>query len=221
MQPEITVEDYLLAMYELLESHGEARLSEIAQILEIAPSSVEEKLAKMAASGLVRKNKRGAFELTDEGMEKALKIVRKHRLAEVLLTDILGMPWAEAHEESRVLEHAIDEKIADLIERKVSSRYCPHGNPIPDKEGRVAQLADLPVSKVRGSARVTRITFEEFDTLYMVEALGLKPGAVISVEQGPDGLRVHQKDESGREREFRISRELAEVVRAMPLESDL
>ncbi|WP_449462700.1 metal-dependent transcriptional regulator [Tardisphaera miroshnichenkoae] len=221
MQPEITIEDYLLAMYELLESHGEARLSEMAQILEIAPSSVDEKLAKMTASGLVRKNKRGAFELTDEGMQRALKIVRKHRLAELLLTDILGMPWAEAHEESRVLEHAIDDKIGDLIEKKVSARYCPHGNPIPDKEGRVAQLEDLPISKLHGSARVTRITFEEFDTLYMAEALGLKPGALIFVEQGPEGVRVRQKDESGREREFRVSRDLADVVRAMPLESDL
>ncbi|MGC8601254.1 MAG: metal-dependent transcriptional regulator [Thermoprotei archaeon] len=220
MQTQITAEDYLLAIYELMESYGEARLTEIARILNVAPSSVEEKLDKMTASGLTKKNKRGSFELTEAGMRVALVAVRKHRLAERLLTDILGMPWAEAHEESRILEHAIDEKIADIIENRTQSRFCPHGNPIPDKDGRVMPVDDLPLLKVEGKARITRITYEEFDTLYTADALGLRPGAEISVDRDGNSVRIRTRDEEGRERTFRISDDLALVIRAKPLERE-
>ncbi|MFP3220386.1 MAG: metal-dependent transcriptional regulator [Candidatus Marsarchaeota archaeon] len=215
MQISISDEDYLLVIYELLESRGEARTGEIAKIIGIAPASAEDKMGKLIRDGLLTKNGRGSFEFTEKGYELALAVVRKHRLAERLLTDLLGVNWAEAHDESRVIEHAIDDKIASLIEGKLDAKFCPHGNPIPDKDGHVVDLGDLPLSKLRGKAVITRVTYEEFDTLRVVEALGLTPGSSVRVEKrGADLWVVLSKDGSA----VRIPKDIQEVIRGKPLE---
>jgi len=214
VQNQITEEDYLLAIYELLEGKGEARTSEIASILRVTPGSAEDKLLKMIGAGQLRKNGRGSFEFTQEGYKDAVMAVRKHRLAERMLTDLLGIGWAEAHDESRIIEHAIDEKIAALIEDKLKPLFCPHGNPIPDKNGYISKLNDLPLSKITGRAVVTRIPYEEFDTLYLVDALGLKPGSEVIVEREGNEIWLNVLKNGNK---IRLSKVLADIVRGAQL----
>ncbi|MDP7974675.1 MAG: metal-dependent transcriptional regulator [Thermoprotei archaeon] len=206
-------EDYLLAVYELIDSWGSARLADVCKIIGVAPSSAMQKLDRMTSQGILLKNGRGNYELTESGMRLALKAVRKHRLAERLLTDVLGLGWAEAHEESRLIEHAIDERIAKAIEGKTGAVTCPHGNPIPSSTGSVEGQQDFPLDSLSGKVVVSRVSYEEFETLYVLEAMGIRPGTKLQVDVEKDAVLLHLTDGTRR-----VSKALAHVLRGRPLE---
>ena len=127
-------EEYCEAIYELHEDDVEVIQARIADRLVISRPAVSEMIKRMEGEGLVStaKNK---IQLTPKGRQLAERVVRRHRLAERFLTDILGLSWAEAHKEAGKWEHVMSDKVEAAMDRILSSpTTCPHGNPIPGSD---------------------------------------------------------------------------------------
>jgi DtxR family Mn-dependent transcriptional regulator len=144
----------------------------------------------------------GGVVLTAEGREEALSIIRRHRLAERFLVDVLGLGWDEVHEEACRLEHSLSPKVQDALERFLEyPERCPHGHPIPDAELSIASAPGVELAEVlpgeRG--RVVSVREENEEILRHLYGLGVTPGAEVVVVEAapPDGtllVRVGERD---------------------------
>ncbi|HEY6586314.1 MAG TPA: metal-dependent transcriptional regulator [Candidatus Methanoperedens sp.] len=205
-------EEYLEYIYKLQEMHESATTSKLAQRLELAPSSVSEMLKQLEQKGLVEYAEKGVV-LTKEGELKARKVIRKHRLSERLLTDILGFKWDKVHEEACRLEHDISSEMEDKIEEKLDNpKTCPHGYPIPDKEGFIVQDNTVKLSELKANEKGVIISvFEEnSEMLQYLGSLGLYPEIEVKVKSvapfgGPILIRVTGS-------EISVGKELAEKI---------
>ncbi len=131
------VEEYLEALWILTVERGKelAKVKEVAEALNFSPPSVVEMLKKMEKLGLVEYISREGVRLSSLGKEKASEVIRQHRLAELLLTEILGLELSQVHEKACKLEHHISQEIAQAVCTKLNHpRKCPHGKPIPKGE---------------------------------------------------------------------------------------
>jgi len=179
-------EMYLKTIYNLEWKNGSARTGDIARILKITPGSVTNTLEVLEGKGLVVREPYKGVNLTDEGGKLALSVFRRHRLAERLLVDLLGMDWAESHEEACRLEHSISEQVANSIEKRLEDpKTCPHGNPIPDEKGVMNMTKSDALSTLENgeNAVVTMIPDESGEVLRYLSTLGMTPGAKITVEE--------------------------------------
>lgn len=191
-------EMYLKTIYNLETKNGSARTGDIAKTLNITPGSVTNTLEVLEGKGLVVREPYKGVNLTDAGRKLALSVFRKHRLAERLLVDLLGVGWAESHDEACKLEHSMSDQLANSIQKKlVDVKTCPHGNPIPDENGVMASpKADALSALENGqTALVAMIPDESTEVLRYLSTLGMVPGAKISVEEkapfkGPMLVRV-------------------------------
>src|SRR5207248_8204373 len=123
-------------------------------------------------------------ELTERGITVALEMLRHHRLIELFLSEILGVPWDQVHEEADRLEHVLSEDLEERIAAKLGQpTHDPHGDPIPTREGVVPARDALPLSElVSGAAgTITRIAQQEQPVLQYLQSLGLVPGAHVTV----------------------------------------
>ena len=127
-----TVEEYLEAILNMA-SEGKMVLgARLAERLQVSPPTVTATLKRMKRDDLITTNGKEGTSLTEKGMKLAIGIVRRHRLAERLLMDILKIPWYETHQEACLLEHAMSERVVErLYEVLGKPTICPHGNPIP------------------------------------------------------------------------------------------
>src|SRR5699024_864808 len=124
-------EEYCETIWELHEDDVEVIQARIAERLEVSRPAVSEMMQRLTAEGLAEVED-GRIHLTNHGLRLAEQVVRRHRLAERFLTDILGLSWAEAHQEAGKWEHVISESVEVAISRVLGSpTTCPHGNPIP------------------------------------------------------------------------------------------
>jgi DtxR family Mn-dependent transcriptional regulator len=131
-RPTPTVEDYLQEVYDLLLDGKSVIAARVAERIGVAGPTAWATLQRMQRDGLVTLNARHEIRLTDKGKEAAESIKRRHFLAERLLVDILGLDWADAHEEAHRIEHAV----SPLVEQRIMEMLghpttCPHGNPFP------------------------------------------------------------------------------------------
>jgi DtxR family Mn-dependent transcriptional regulator len=189
------IDDYLKVVYQHTEWQDERITpSQLAQQLGLAPSSVTEMVQKLAASGLVDHRRYGPIELTAEGERRAAAIVRRHRLVETWLVGEYGYTWDEVHDEAEVLEHALSDKLLDRIDARLGRpRFDPHGDAIPDAEGRTERvpfvmLGDAPAGH-RG--RVLRVSDRDPRLLRELEGLGVDVGREVTVvDAAPPALDV-------------------------------
>ncbi|RLG49688.1 MAG: metal-dependent transcriptional regulator [Thermoproteota archaeon] len=179
------VEEYLGVIYRLELEGKRPRTTEIAKMLGVSPSSVTAMLQRLASEGLVEYESYKGVKLTEKGKKAAARVLRRHRLAERLLTDILGVSLEDSHEEACRLEHVISLS----LERKIADKLgnpdtCPHGNPIPTEDGEVAIPDDLSLSEIEPPAKVvvTRLTDENKPLLSRLVSLGILPGEEIQVK---------------------------------------
>ncbi len=170
-------------------------------------------LKKLGAEGYLTYEARGVAKLTEKGLTVAVRVIRRNRLAEVFLQDILGMPWDEVHEEACRLEHAISERVEErLVAVLGDPKVCPHGLPIPPADlsapTRVGQrLADAQAGT---TVRVVEVVEDVPETLRYLDQIGLRPGATIDIiERGPLGGPITVEGSSGR---TAISIELARLI---------
>lgn len=177
---------YLKTIYNLETRNGSARTGDIAKTLNITPGSVTNTLEVLEGKGLVIREPYKGVNLTDAGRKIALSVFRRHRLAERLLFDVLGMGWAESHEEACKLEHSMSELVANSIEKKLEDpKTCPHGNPIPDESGSMVTPKSDALSTLESGqdAVVTMVPDETTEVLRYLSTLGMTPGAKISVQE--------------------------------------
>jgi DtxR family Mn-dependent transcriptional regulator len=179
------VEMYLETVYRLKETQGIARTSAIAEFLGVSMGAVTNTLASLESRGLVRRQAYRGVDLTPKGEALALRVLRKHRLVERLLTEVLGMEWSEVHETACRLEHAITDDVTEALERLLKNpKTCPHGNPIPNSAGKIRQTSTEPLSKLSPTQKGTLVSIreEKSDVLRYLASLGLVPGVSIRVE---------------------------------------
>jgi DtxR family Mn-dependent transcriptional regulator len=177
---------YLKTIYNLEWKNGSARTGDIAKILEITPGSVTNTLEVLEGKGLVVREPYKGVNLTDGGRKLALSVFRRHRLAERMLVDMLGVGWAESHEEACRLEHSVSDQVANSIQKKLGDpKTCPHGNPIPDEKGTMAPIKADALSALENgeNATVAMIPDESTEVLHYLSTLGMTPGAKITVEE--------------------------------------
>jgi DtxR family Mn-dependent transcriptional regulator len=191
-------EEYLEAIYRLEEKTGSARTMERARQLKVVPGSVTNTIESLERRGLVTHEPYKGVKLTEKGRKLALKVLRRHRLAERLLTDILRVDWSEAHDAACKLEHAIATGIIKPLEKALGHpKTCPHGNPIPTACGGIIEEKSEPLTNLnpKESGIIVKITEEEPSILQHLATLGLKLGVSVEVEQkapfgGPVTVRV-------------------------------
>lgn len=187
------VEEYLETIQSLEEEGTTVIQARIAQRLGRSAPTVSEMLDRLSADGYVRRSGR-TIALTDEGREVAERVIRKHRLAERLLVDVIGLPWHKAHLEAGRWEHVISDEVESLLVGLLGNpATCPHGNPIPGAppdETRASQvsLADAePGSRVR-VARITEEVELDQPALNYLGSHGVVPGTEAMVrDRAPDG----------------------------------
>lgn len=184
-------EEYCEAIFELREDDVAVIQARIAERLDVSRPAVSEMIRRMEAEGIVTVTK-GAIRLTDEGLALAERVVRRHRLAERFLTDILGLSWAEAHVEAGRWEHVISDNVEQAMTRVLGDpTTCPHGNPIPGTAYEPPTTTPLAELEVGASFTVSRIPEElEFTPglLEFLEDSSLQPGMEgVVTAASPDG----------------------------------
>jgi DtxR family Mn-dependent transcriptional regulator len=181
--PSATLEEYLEAIYKLSE-RGPVRPGGLAETMGVSAPTVTATLSRLQSGGLVARADDGAVELTLTGRQSALDIVRRHRLAERFLVDVLGLSWDEVHDEACQLEHALSPRVQQALESFMDNpEVCPHGHPIPSANGEIAVPEGAPLSEcvVGDELEISRIADEDSELLSYLSSLGLFPGTTIRV----------------------------------------
>lgn len=190
-------EEYCETIFELNEDDVDVIQARIAERLNVSRPAVSEMIRRMEHEGLVEVDR--GVHLTAAGLKLAETVVRRHRLAERLLTDILGLSWAEAHQEAGKWEHIISPNVEKAIVRLLDDpTTCPHGNPIPGTDYRAPDAVALSALKVGDSFQVSRIPEAlEFTPglLEFLEEAAILPGHDGSVTaSSPDGTTTVEID---------------------------
>lgn len=185
--PTSTVEDYLKAI--LLEGQKSPgaliSMGQIASALSVSPGTVTSMVKTLSKSGLVSYEPYSGVELTDAGRVLATHVLRRHRLIELFLVQVLGLDWSEVHDEAELLEHAVSDRVIDQMDEMLGRPAVdPHGDPIPDARGRyeepaVASLLGCPLGQ---ELRVVRVTDQSPEFLQLAEREGFIPGSRLTVE---------------------------------------
>lgn len=185
--PSATLEEYLEIIYKLSGS-GEVRPTQVADALQVSGATVTATLRRMESAGLVERPG-GGVSLTESGRREALDLIRRHRVAERFLVDMLGLSWDAAHEEACRLEHALSPRVLEALESYLSNPdVCPHGHPIPGVDGSVADTGGTPLTDVSDARPVAIASVPEDDeaVLSFLGEAGMRPGARLAVvQEGP------------------------------------
>ncbi len=154
--------------------------------LRLAPGTVTTLVKDLAAKGLVVYQPYRGVRLTPEGRERAIVMLRRHRLLELFLVEILGMDWAEVHSEAERLEHGVSDRLAECLDATLGHpRVDPHGDPIPPHDGALParRQTSLLSCEERRDLTVSRISDQTPDFQELIDRIGLRPGSQVRVEE--------------------------------------
>ena len=171
-------EDYLKTIYKIELEESPVRTTAIAKALGVEPASVTGVIKRLAELDLLEHQPYKGVTLTPSGRKVALSVIRRHRLVELYLTQSLGYSWDEVHDEADLLQDGVNQKIEDRIDEVLGyPSRCPHGEPIPSRDGGIPQLDDLPLVVVSPGTqgRVSRIKTHDPDKLKYLASLNLVP----------------------------------------------
>jgi DtxR family Mn-dependent transcriptional regulator len=194
-------EEYCECIFELHEDNLDVIQARVADRLSVSRPSVSEMIKRMEAEGLIRL--RGTkILLTDEGTVLATKVVRRHRIAERFLTDILGLSWATAHHEAGKWEHVLSAEVEEAMNRVLNNpTTCPHGNSIPGsahREVHMTSLADIQIGLPYTVGRITEELEHKSGVLEFLESVNLVVGTTATVtarsEDGNITLRINDDE---------------------------
>ncbi len=218
-QPTTTIEDYLQTIYSL-QTEGETVISaRLARWMRVTPPTAWATVHRMKRDGLVEIDDKKVIRLTRRGLALAENVARRHRLSERFLVDILGLGWAEAHEEAHRFEHGVSPRVEEgLFAILDHPKTCPHGSPIP---GTGAKLDPnlVPMDSLRqGDAATVRFISEELeedlDLLRYLERGNVKPGQEITVQEMVPSTGVVVIDSGGQSVSLGLA--VAAKIRVMP-----
>jgi DtxR family transcriptional regulator, Mn-dependent transcriptional regulator len=186
-------EEYLQAVYTLADEGGQVISARLAEFLRISPAAVSEMVHRLERDGLVRLDERKEVRFTESGHAAASSIVRRHRLAERMLVDLLGYEWWKTHEEAERIEHAMSPEMEERLVRVLGDpQTCPHGNPMPGATPRPTRPLERLAPGERAAVERIPDQFEhEPGFLEYLDSQGLRPGVTVEmVEHAADVLRV-------------------------------
>lgn len=189
MLPSATVENYLKAIHHaqsvLTDEKALVPMGQLSSALGVVPGTATTMVKTLAESGLVEYEPYAGVRLTASGYKLAALVLRRHRLVELFLVQVMGMSWTEVHDEAELLEHAVSDRLIDRIDDMLGRPAVdPHGDPIPDHDGNI-QAPDtfsLLMCPLGQALVVSRITDQDADFLRFIEQSDLKPGQRISIE---------------------------------------
>ena len=186
-------EEYLQAVYTLADEGGQVIGARLAEFLRISPAAVSEMVHRLERDGLLKLDERKEVRLTDSGYSAASRVVRRHRLAERMLVDLLGYEWWKTHEEAERIEHAMSQEMEERLVRVLGDpQTCPHGNPMPGTTPRATRpLERLAVGERATVERIPDQFEHEPGFLEYLDTQGVRPGVTLEmIEQRPGLLRV-------------------------------
>lgn len=184
--PTSTVEDYIKKLY-VEQSRAPDRLvalGKLAAAMDVVPGTVTTMVRALADSGLVRYEPRVGVALTPAGEKLALHVLRRHRLLELFLVEVLKFDWSEVHDEAEELEHAISDKLLERMDEFLGRPTVdPHGDPIPNASGEILPSQTIPLSDCNAGStvRIARINDQDPAFLKYAHDNGLRPGAGVTV----------------------------------------
>lgn len=206
MLPSQTVENYLKTIFLAQASLGADDLvpmGQLASSLGVVPGTATTMVKTLSESGLVHYEPYMGVRLTSAGEKLASMVLRRHRLVELFLVKVLGMSWAEVHDDAERLEHAVSDRLIDRIDEMLGRpAFDPHGDPIPDAHGAIAtrKLVDLLNTRLDAPVIVARVIDQEPDFLRFVEQCELVPGERVTVvARDPASDAVHVRTPTGRD----------------------
>lgn len=179
-----TVENYLKAILRLEEdAETELTVGGIAEILEVTPGTVSAMMRHLSDEGLIDYVPRRSVTLLPKGRAQAMQVVRRHRLIETFLVEVMKLDWAEVHVEAEVLEHVISDRLLRRMDEMLGHpSHDPHGDPIPDAEGNIQGEDLLRLADAReGPFRVVRVEDSDPRLLEWVQENRLLPGTPIQL----------------------------------------
>jgi DtxR family Mn-dependent transcriptional regulator len=182
----VAEEEYLQSLFWLQEAGLPMTGANVSRAMQLSAPTVHEMIGRLERDGYITRGADRSIAFTDSGADYAEGIVRRHRLIERFLTDVLGVPWDEVHEEAERLEHAMSPVLEERMLAAIGdAKTCPHGHPIVAG----ARLAGVPLADVEvgASVRVLRFENEAEDLLRYLKASGLEPGL--------EGTLVERDDE--------------------------
>ncbi len=180
-----TVENYLKALF-LLDQNAKNRVAtgELAKSLSVTPGSATSMIKTLAESGLVIHRPHYGVQLTEHGRELAVRVVRRHRIVELFLVQILGMDWSAVHDEAEKLEHVVSDEVVTRLDALLGHPTVdPHGDPIPTADGKLPHrpLTQLASCNTGDSVSVARIGNQDTAFLQFAEEHGLLLGATLTI----------------------------------------
>ena len=183
----VAVENYLKHVLLLSEGDdGLVSMGALAGALEVVPGTATTMVKALADGGLVEHQPRHGVRLTIEGRRVALNVLRKHRLIETFLVNVLKMDWSKVHDEAEQLEHAISDEVLDRLDALLGHPATdPHGDPIPNRQGKLSSqvYATLATCVTDRAMRVVRVTDQSTEFLQFAEQNGLQPGTSVRVTE--------------------------------------
>jgi DtxR family Mn-dependent transcriptional regulator len=203
----VAEEEYLQTLFWLQEAGLPMTGANVARAMQLSPPTVHEMIGRLERDGYITRAGDKTISFTPTGAEHAEGVVRRHRLIERFLTDVLGIPWDEVHEEAERLEHAMSPVLEERMLAAIGdAKTCPHGHPIvAGKRIEGVPLADVAEG---ASVKVLRLENEAEDLLHYLKDCGLEPGMEARVAEGDSEDVV--LDASGVE--VRVLRTVAETV---------
>lgn len=205
MLPSSTVENYLKAIFlgeaQLPDGQHLLPMGQLASALGVAPGTATTMVKALAESGLVEYEPYNGVRLSPAGSRLAALVLRRHRLVELFLVQVLGMRWDEVHDEAEQLEHVVSDRLIERIDELLGHPAVdPHGDPIPNRHGELVlkDLDTLLTCPLQTPVTVTRVTDQDAAFLRFIEQHSLKPGQSIEVEardEVSDSVRLRGKDD--------------------------
>ncbi|HEY5976291.1 MAG TPA: metal-dependent transcriptional regulator [Solirubrobacterales bacterium] len=203
----VAEQEYLEIMFWIEEAGLPMTGANIARAMQLSPPTVHEMVGRLVDDGYVQREADKSLAFTDTGREHATHIVQRHRMIERFLTDVLGIPWDEVHEEAERIEHAMSPVLEERMRAAIGdATTCPHGHPIV--EGAREQGSLLADVEVGADVHVLRFENEAEELLHYLKAAGLEPGLEGKVSRSDDdGVTIASADG-----EHHVSSSVAETV---------
>jgi DtxR family Mn-dependent transcriptional regulator len=194
--------EYLAEIFRLQEYEPSVSTTSLADRLEVSAPAVPRMLKRLKSAGYVKHIPYEGVKLTERGRQEALRELRRHRVLEVFLVDIMGFRWDEAHEHADDMGQGLNDTISErMAEMTGQPTRCPHGEPIPDTEGNLPEVDDIAIINlgVGHKGTVSRVRTHEPERLKYFASLGLVPGAHYAIVgrapfNGPMRLRVGREE---------------------------
>ena len=182
----LTEENYIKSIYSLSLATGEVSVSELAKKLEVKQPSVNSMMKKLALKKVVAYAPYKGIKLTEKGKKEALSIIRRHRLAELFLVKVMELGWEEVHDIAEQLEHVDSKRFYDRIDEMLQyPKVDPHGEPIPDINGKISNDKSIPLSQAKegASIKIIAVTDDKKSFLDHLNVKGLQIGEKVVIKR--------------------------------------